>query len=134
MSASFEIAFRSDCHATAESSVSVRYVQGGEKRDGFLTADVDTPFSVAEILESRPSVFDAIKSPRQATTVWDGFDWVVQPRRPAEVGARLVGMSCTAAALSWPQKLARLKIAPADNKALRLLVACTIDVGGFDGD
>jgi hypothetical protein len=41
---------------TFGSLVSVRNVQGGEKREGFFTALVLTPFSVAETPESRPSL------------------------------------------------------------------------------
>ena len=66
---------------------------GGLNREGFLTADVETPFSVAETLDTLPSGLNATKSPRHVTTVCDGLVDVEQPRRPADVGARLVGMS-----------------------------------------
>ena len=85
-----------DRHATLGSSVSVKYVQGGENRLGFLTADVDTPFAVADIPDSRPSVLNARSSPRHVTIVRDGSVEVVQPFLPADVAAKLVGISCTA--------------------------------------
>jgi hypothetical protein len=85
-----------DRHATLGSSVSVKYVQGGENRLGFLTADVDTPFAVAEIPDNRPSALNAMSSPRHVTMVRDGSVEVVQPFLPADVAAKLVGMSCSA--------------------------------------
>ena len=42
--------------ATFGSLVSVKYVQGGENLDGFLTALVLTPFSVAETLDNLSSL------------------------------------------------------------------------------
>lgn len=83
--------------ATFGSSVSVKYVQGGENRDGFLTDDVDTPFSVADTFESLPSALLAAKSPEQVTTVWDGVVDVVQPLRPAEVGNSVAPVLCEVA-------------------------------------
>ena len=75
-----------DLHALLGSEVSVKYVHGGEKRDGFFIDDVDIPFSVAETLERRPSELLEYISPTQVTTVRDGSVTVLHPRRPAEVG------------------------------------------------
>jgi hypothetical protein len=75
-----------DFHARLGSSVSVRYVQGGENREGFFTEDVETPFSVAETLESLPSALLDIRSPEQVTMVRLGSTTVVHPLRPADVG------------------------------------------------
>jgi len=65
--------------------VSVKYVQGGENLDGFRTELVETPFSTAETLDKRPSIFAARRSPTHVTTVCDGFVFVWHPRRPADV-------------------------------------------------
>ena len=85
-----------DRHATLGSSVSVTYVQGGENLLGFLTADDDTPFAVAEIPDSLPSALNAKSSPRHVTMVRDGSVEVLQPFLPADVAAKLVGISCSA--------------------------------------
>jgi hypothetical protein len=92
------MAVSKDFQALRESDVSVKYVQGGEKREGFLTELVDTPFSVAETLVSLPSALLAIKSPVQVTAVREGSVTVRQPRRPAEVGNCLGGSSAATAA------------------------------------
>lgn len=83
-----------DFQAFCGSEVSVKYVHGGENLDGFLTEEVETPFSVAEIFEILPSALFAFRSPTQVTTVWDGLVVVLQPLLPAEVGKVLGG--------SWP--------------------------------
>jgi len=55
---------------------------------------VETPFSVADIFETRPSGFWAFAriSPVQVTIVLDGVVTVLQPRRPADVAAWSVGI------------------------------------------
>lgn len=60
---------------------------------------METPFSVAEIFERRPSALLDCKSPMQVTTVWEGFVVVLQPLLPAWVGKGLAtGTSATSAA------------------------------------
>jgi hypothetical protein len=44
-----------------------------------------TPFSVAEIFDSRPSALFASKSPVHVTTVLEGSTTVLQPLLPADV-------------------------------------------------
>jgi hypothetical protein len=81
------MALTNDCQATLELSVSVKYVHGGEYLLGFLTADVDTPFAVAEMDESRPSLLNSTSSPRHVTIVRDGSVSVLHPLLPADVAA-----------------------------------------------
>jgi len=80
-------------HATLASFVSVKYVQGGENRDGFLTALVLTPFAVADTPDNRPSRLYCRVSSIHSTIVRVGFESVLHPRRPADVAARFVGVS-----------------------------------------
>jgi len=90
LSFTFFTAFTKLFHATLASLVSVKYVQGGEKRDGFRTADVLTPLAVAETPDSRPPPVSLLllrSSPVQVTTVRAGLESVVHPRRPADVAA-----------------------------------------------
>ena len=67
------------------SLVSGRYDHGAENLEGLRTLEVLTPFSVAEILESLPSVLLASRSPVHVTTVLEGSTTVLQPRLPADV-------------------------------------------------
>ena len=80
-------------HATLASFVSVKYVHGGENRDGFRTALVLTPFAVADTPDSRPSRLYCRVSPIHSTMVRVGFESVVHPLRPADVAAIFVGIS-----------------------------------------
>ena len=48
-------------HATLESLVSVRYVHGGENLEGFFTALVLTPFSVADTPDNLPSLLNCLR-------------------------------------------------------------------------
>jgi len=75
-----------DSQAFLGLEVSVKYVQGGENRDGFLTEDVETPFSVADTRVRRPSALLERKSPRHVTCVRVGSENVLQPLLPADVG------------------------------------------------
>jgi hypothetical protein len=86
LGSAFKTAACKDFQAFWESDVSVRYVQGGENLEGLFTDEVETPFSVAETLERRPSALLLCKSPMQVTTVREGSVTVRQARRPTEVG------------------------------------------------
>jgi len=87
-------AYTNEFHAFFESDVSVRYVHGGLNRLGFRTELVLTPFSLADILDRRPSTLLGNNSPVHVTIVLDGVVVVLHPRLPTDVAAFSVGVFC----------------------------------------
>jgi len=83
-----------DFHAWIGSDVSVKYVQGAENLEGFLTLLVLTPFSLKDILDKLPSLLNCRISSVQVTIVTVGLVVVLQPLRPVDVAAFSVGMFC----------------------------------------